>query len=219
MSRFLILCFCLLLSGLSAKAQTQKLASSPIRLGEAISFQSKVLAEERVLNVYLPAAYSADSAEGFPVIYLLDGTITEDFVHIAGLVQFANFPWINMLPPCIVVGIANVDRKRDFTYPTSLQQDQIDFPTTGHSAAFMDFLEKEVKPLIAQRYHCADESILIGQSLGGLLAAEVLYKRPELFSHYIIVSPSLWWDDESLLALPLPDWEGEKKRTDACKAC
>ena len=35
--------------------------------------------------------------------------------------------------------------------------------------------------------------------MGGLLATEILMKKPELFDNYIIVSPSLWWDDGSLL--------------------
>uniref|UniRef100_UPI00345B8A9E alpha/beta hydrolase n=1 Tax=uncultured Chryseobacterium sp. TaxID=259322 RepID=UPI00345B8A9E len=28
---------------------------------------------------------------------------------------------------------------------------------------------------------------------------EILLKKPELFNNYFIISPSLWWDDESLL--------------------
>ncbi|MEO7294214.1 MAG: alpha/beta hydrolase-fold protein, partial [Ginsengibacter sp.] len=40
---------------------------------------------------------------------------------------------------------------------------------------------------------------IIGQSLGGLLATEILFKKPTLFNKYIIISPSLWWDDASLL--------------------
>jgi predicted alpha/beta superfamily hydrolase len=40
---------------------------------------------------------------------------------------------------------------------------------------------------------------LIGQSLGGLLATEILYTKPQLFNQYLIVSPSLWWNAESLL--------------------
>ena len=35
--------------------------------------------------------------------------------------------------------------------------------------------------------------------MGGLLATEILHKKPYLFDNYIIVSPSLWWDDEKLL--------------------
>ena len=37
------------------------------------------------------------------------------------------------------------------------------------------------------------------QSLGGLLATEVLLKKPALFNRYIIISPSLWWNNASLL--------------------
>ncbi|MBI3235923.1 MAG: alpha/beta hydrolase, partial [Bacteroidetes bacterium] len=40
---------------------------------------------------------------------------------------------------------------------------------------------------------------IIGQSLGGLLATEILLKKPDLFTQYIIVSPSLWWNNGSLL--------------------
>ena len=43
--------------------------------------------------------------------------------------------------------------------------------------------------------------MLIGQSFGGLLATEILLKKPTLFNKYIIVSPSLWWDNGSLLEL------------------
>jgi predicted alpha/beta superfamily hydrolase len=32
-----------------------------------------------------------------------------------------------------------------------------------------------------------------------LLATEILLKKPTLFNKYIIISPSLWWDDASLL--------------------
>lgn len=41
--------------------------------------------------------------------------------------------------------------------------------------------------------------MLIGQSLGGLLATEILLTKPQLFDRYIIISPSVWWDDGSLL--------------------
>ena len=63
----------------------------------------------------------------------------------------------------------------------------------------VDFLEKELQPYIKANYKINDSSYLIGQSLGGLLATEILLKKPDLFSNYIIVSPSLWWDDQSLL--------------------
>ncbi|GAB4016239.1 alpha/beta hydrolase-fold protein [Spirosoma koreense] len=171
----------------------------PFVLGIIDAIESKALGQTRTLNIYLPPGYSKDSMNRYPVIYLLDGSADEDFIHIAGLVQFANFPWVNLLPKSIVVGIANIDRRHDFTFPTTIAKDKTDFPTTGHSQAFIAFLEKELQPYIQKNYSAHPARTLIGQSLGGLLATEILFEKPTLFNSYIIVSPSLWWDNESLL--------------------
>lgn len=187
--------FGLLLSALHSTAQ----AKAPFVLGVVDTVTSIVLQEKRVLNIYLPPDYHPDSAARYPVIYLLDGSADEDFIHVAGLVQFCNFPWVNTLPQSIVVGIANVSRRRDFTFPTTIAQDKKDYPESGSSAAFIRFIETELQPYIQQQYKTNGTQMLIGQSLGGLLATEILFTKPQLFSHYAIVSPSLWWDNESLL--------------------
>ncbi|KAK6021268.1 putative esterase [Ostertagia ostertagi] len=153
--------------------------------------------EERTLNIYLPAGYDSNKAGQYPVIYLLDGSMNEDFLHITGLVQF--FQLMMNMPNTIVVGIANVDRKRDFTFPTTIAADKKQYPTTGHSESFIRFMEQELQPYIQSHYKTSATKYLIGQSLGGLVATEILLKKPSLFTHYIIVSPSLWWDNESLL--------------------
>ncbi len=175
-----------------------------LSIGEKVSLYSQVLNENRALNIYLPQSYATDSLRKYPIIYLLDGSMDEDFIHISGLVQFGSFSWINMLPESIVVGIANVNRKRDFTYPTNNERDRKDFPNAGHSSEFIQFLGEELQPFIEKKYRHTDDKTIIGQSLGGLLASEILFIEPSLFNNYIIVSPSLWWDDESLLQLPNP---------------
>ena len=215
-NRFLLLTsFWLLLApkmiSLAQQAPVPKIKS--FALGVIDSISSKVLGETRTLNIYLPDGYRNDSIANYPTIYLLDGSADEDFIHIAGLVQFANFPWVNLLAKSVVIGIANVDRRRDFTYPTTIEKDKKDYPTTGHSQPFIDFLERELQPYIQKKYSNHPSKTIIGQSLGGLLATEILFKKPTLFTHYIIVSPSLWWDNESLLgqkpAFSQPDF-GQK---------
>lgn len=171
----------------------------PFILGLIEAIESKVLAEKRVLNIYLPEGYSKNDTTKYPVIYLLDGSADEDFIHIVGLVQFNSFEWINQVPKSIVVGIATVDRRRDFTFATTIQEDLKKYPTTGHSDKFMAFIEKELQPFISSKYKTNTDKTIIGQSLGGLFATEVLLKKPALFNKYIIVSPSLWWDNGSLL--------------------
>lgn len=172
---------------------------SELTIGEQMSFHSKILNEKRSFNIYLPYSYSREQHKTYPVIYLLDGSLDEDFLHISGIVQFGSFSWINMVPESIVVGISNIDRKKDFTFPSNNKLDQEDFPTAGKSGDFMNFLQEEVFKIIEAHYRISSERTLIGQSLGGLLATEILFKRPEMFDNYIIVSPSLWWDDDSLL--------------------
>jgi predicted alpha/beta superfamily hydrolase len=172
-------------------------ASSPFCIGESFSIQSSHLNETRTIHIYTP--YSGDSTLRKPeqIIYLLDASKNEDFIHVAGLLQFFELQF--QIPPTLIVGIANVDRKRDFTFPTEDKELKEAFPTTGGSATFIEFIKAELKPEITQRFGSFKKEIIIGQSLGGLLASEILLKHPDLFSDYLIISPSLWWDNESLL--------------------
>ncbi|MEO6131922.1 MAG: alpha/beta hydrolase-fold protein [Saprospiraceae bacterium] len=173
--------------------------NKPFILGIIDEIDSKILSEQRILNIYLPEGYYANDTLTYPVVYLLDGGADEDFIHIVGLYQFNAFPWINRVPKSIVVGIANIDRQKDFTYPTSIENDRKKYPTTGHSDKYIQFIESELQPFIQDKYKANDSKTIIGESLGGLLATEIVFKKPKLFNTYIIISPSLWWDNASLL--------------------
>jgi predicted alpha/beta superfamily hydrolase len=207
---------CIFFTGtLLAQAPKAVETGKPIVLGHTDKIQSAILSETRAINIYLPDGYNDDDTSSYPVIYLLDGGVDEDFIHVVGLVQFNTFPWINRIPRSIVVGIANTDRKRDMTYPTTIAKQKALYPTTGGSAKFISFLANELQPYVSKHYRVNKHKTLIGESLGGLLAAEIVLKRPGLFDKYIIISPSLWWDNGSLLDLRsdilLP---GFKQRTD-----
>ncbi|GGI28785.1 alpha/beta hydrolase [Pedobacter mendelii] len=193
---YILICALIFLN-FNSFAQKQN-SLKPFIIGQIETIESKVLKETRALNIYLPEGYTPDSSKTYPVIYLLDGSANEDFIHVAGLVQFLTM--IDAMPKSILVGIANVDRKRDFTFPTSVKADLKDFPTTGKSENFISFIEQELQPFIQKKYRTNASNTIIGQSLGGLLATEILLKKPQLFTNYMIVSPSLWWNNESLLS-------------------
>ena len=176
----------------------------PFILGTVLELDSKLLAEKRIVNVQLPDGYNAADTTRYPVVYLLDGSADEDFIHIAGLYHFNSFPWVNKVAKTIIVGIANVDRRRDYTFSTTIKADKDRYPTSGHSDNFIAFIEQELQPHIDQEYKTSASRTIIGQSLGGLLATEILFKKPMLFDRYIIISPSLWWDNGSLLTLDAP---------------
>jgi predicted alpha/beta superfamily hydrolase len=199
--KFLIVIFTFSTTLIFGQKQKKNLteATKPFILGVIDEIQSKELAEKRVLNIYLPDGYNQNDTTKYPVIYLLDGSADEDFIHIVGLVQFNSFEWINQIPKSIVVGIATVDRRRDFTFPTTIKEDLKTYPTTGHSNNFISFIENELQPFMQAKYKTNNDKTIIGQSLGGLFATEVLLKKPTLFNKYIIISPSLWWDNGSIL--------------------
>jgi len=199
MLAIVIFTFILLAFGAFAAYAQSKNTEKPFVLGKIVTMHSNELNEDRVLNVYLPDGYDQDDTARYAVIYLLDGGADEDFIHIVGLVQFNSFEWVNRLPKTIVVGVANVDRRRDFTYPTTLPEDKAAYPASGHSDKFIAFLGNELIPFIDKKYKTTGAKTIIGESLGGLLATEIVLKQPSLFTQYIIVSPSLWWDNGSLL--------------------
>ncbi|NIG55543.1 alpha/beta hydrolase [Chitinophaga sp. Cy-1792] len=196
---------CLLLAtAIHANAQTD---TKPLTIGQSTVLFSKILNENRNINIYLPEGYNAADTTTYPVIYILDGGMEEDFFHIAGIVRFNTQPWVARFPKSIVVGIENVNRRRDFTFEVPnldfLEKEgfqKSSFPQYGKSAAYMDFLEKELQPFVKQNFHARAYNTVIGESLAGLLSTEILLKRPYLFNDYIIISPSLWWGERKLLA-------------------
>jgi predicted alpha/beta superfamily hydrolase len=177
-----------------AQAQTESLVTA-----ERITLHSTVLGEERKVVVRLPEGYDTSETR-YPVLYLLDGEFF--FQQAAAAVQFlsenayVDYAAINQpIPKLIVVGIVNVDRNRDFTPTHAPVQGQSRFPTSGEAEEFLDFLETELIPLIDGRYRTHQYRILSGWSLGGLLTVHAFLDRPGLFSAYLAISPSLWWDN------------------------
>ena len=178
-------------------AQAQVLVK-PLVMGESLELKSKNLAETRRINVYLPDVYTADKSSSFPVMFMLDGGMAEDFLHIAGLMQVsvAN----GTMRPFILVGVENTVRRRDLTSPSDNVLDKRDIPNAGGSAQFRQFLVNELLPEIEQRYRTTQERALIGESLAGLFTLETLLQTPDAFQTYIALDPSLWWNDEKLTA-------------------
>lgn len=167
----------------------------PVTIATGYTIGSRLLGQERRVNVYLPPGY-AENESDYPVLYLLDGGIGEDFLHIAGIASLAaDFRGIREF---VLVGIEGIDRYHDLTHPTTVESDRQRLPTSGGSARFRMFLGSELKPFVEQRFRVTDESILMGESAAGLFVIETLLRKPELFSGYIAVSPMLWWNDQSL---------------------
>jgi len=179
----------------SAPAPAPGSEIKPIVIGEQRIFHSAALGDDREINVWLPPSYSK-SDRRYPVLYLIDGALDQDFEHIAGLAQYGALSW--MFEELIVVGVQTKDRRAELTWRSTDPAENRDFPTNGNSAAFRKFLTSEVKPLIDAKYRTSGEDALMGESLAGLFIVETLLKHPDAAESFIAISPSLWWDYGSL---------------------
>jgi predicted alpha/beta superfamily hydrolase len=155
---------------------------------------SKALAETRVVNVYVPPGYDGKAVLRYPVLYMLDGGVEEDFPHLSStvdaLIQSGD------IPPMLLVGIENTERRRDLTGPTTVDADREIAQVVGGSAAFREFIASELIPQIRMFYQVNDDTAIIGESLAGLFAVETMFLKPDLFDTYIALDPSLWWNAE-----------------------
>jgi uncharacterized protein len=172
-------------------------AAQPLVIGETFTIHSEVLGEERRINVYLPSPYAESADVRFPVMYMPDGGVAEDFVHVAGLVQV--LVGNGTMRPFLLVGIENTERRRDLTGPTENAEDRKIAPRVGGSAKFRAFLREELMPQVEKRYRTTKERAIVGESLAGLFVVETLILEPELFDTYIAFDPSLWWNDAKLV--------------------
>ena len=172
-------------------------AAAPITIGETFAIQSKALGETRRINVYLPPPYADSAGTTFPVLYMPDGGMAEDFLHVAGLVQVS--VGNGTIRPMVLVGIENTQRRRDLTGPTQVADDRKIAPVVGGSAAFRQFIRTELMPEVERRYRTTPERAIIGESLAGLFIVETFFLEPQLFDTYIAFDPSLWWNGADLV--------------------
>lgn len=171
--------------------------AGPLVLGQTFTIDSKVLGEVRRVNVYVPTQYGTPFESPLPVLYMPDGGLDEDFVHVAGLVQVLVSN--GGMRPFVLVGIPNTVRRRDLTGPTTNPEDLKIAPEVGGSAAYRRFIREELKPAVRARYRTTDESAIVGESLAGLFVLETFFLEPDLFDTYVAIDPSLWWADAGLV--------------------
>ena len=176
----------------NAKQQTD-----PIPEHETFTIQSKQVGEARTINIWTPADYKI-SSDSLPVMYMADGgIIDEDFPHIANTLE--KLIKSKSIPPIILVGIANTQRRRDLSGPTEIAKDKEIAPIIGGSEKFRAFIKEELFPEINKRYRTTSKKSIIGESLSGLFVVETFFLTPNMFDNYIAFDPSIWWNNHYLV--------------------
>ncbi len=182
----------LFILGCGNKPQNQ----DPIPNHDTFKIKSKQVGETRIINVWTPPMYK-NSTESYPVLYMPDGGIKEDFPHIANTI--AKLIKEKSIPPIILVGIENTKRGRDLTGYSESDYDAQFCPLTDGAKNFRAFITQELMPKINSKYKISNTKGIIGESLAGLFVMETFMQHPESFDFYIAFDPSIWWNDHYLV--------------------
>ncbi len=167
-----------------------------IPMHETFTIHSNILGEDRVINIWIPPNYST-TKDSLPVIYMPDGGIAEDFPHIANTIS--KLVMENKIASAILVGIQNVERRKDLTGFTEIEKDKEVAPVIGGAEKFRSFIRDELFSAINKKYRTTAEKTILGESLAGLFVMETFFISPDMFDNYIAFDPSLWWNNHYLV--------------------
>lgn len=193
--KFLFFSLLFILASLTRCSNTPQ-PNDPIPEHETFTIQSKKVDELRVINVWTPPEYKT-SLDSLSVLYMPDGGLKEDFPHIAN--TLADLIKTKKIEPIILVGIENIQRRKDLSGPTTMGKDKEIAPVVGGSEQFRAFISDELFAEINKRYRTTPRKGIIGESLAGLFVTETFLLKPNLFDFYIAFDPSLWWNDQYLI--------------------
>lgn len=188
------------------------LPQDPVPDHKTLKIDSEVLQELRIVNIYTPVGY-AESDVNYPVLYMPDGGINEDFPHIVNTID--RLIREEVIAPVLVVGIENTDRRRDLNGPTKVERDLALAPRAGGSNNFRKFIRTELMPEIQKRYRVSDQTAIVGESAAGVFVVETFFLEPDLFDRYMAMDPALYWNDRELVRRAeerLPGLQGKSLR-------
>jgi len=148
-----------------------------------------------------PRSYRSNADKVYPVIYLTDGMYS--FQIASGATRFPMNS--GAMEEAFIVSLSYSkgskgasSRIRDYT-PSSAVDWKL---PTGNAGAHALFIREVVFPYMAANYRVsATERTYVGNSLGGLFGAYILFKHPTMFSSYVLGSPSIWFNNHDLLSL------------------
>lgn len=184
----------------------QRYSSFNLPNTEVMSIHSQQVNQDYKIYINIPASYYQYPNSTYPALFLLDADYS--FPITSGIVTHLSDR--GRIPEMFIIGIAydgpeqyKLHRTRDYT--------PVFTPTGGYGAKYQKhsggagkfslFLKEELIPSLNQRFRLNSQKTLVGHSYGGLFGSWLMLQEPKLFNNYIIVSPSLWYDNNYLFSV------------------
>lgn len=154
--------------------------------------------------ISLPPSYFESRERTYPVVYVTDAEYGFPMLRAIGRRMNGNGPRIEEF---ILVGLSYAkgedpmaSRRRDYTPTAKGASDAPEGAVHGQSLRYRDYLRDAVLPFVNSRFRVEPGGrVFVGHSYGGLLGAQILLTEPEMFSGYVLGSPSFWFDKKYLL--------------------
>ncbi|WP_166239818.1 alpha/beta hydrolase [Paenibacillus turpanensis] len=193
-----------------AKAGPGQRIRKKVEISRSEQWEMVSRAEGRTYQIFVAKPMAPMPPSGYPVLYLLDansvfGTMTE------AIRLQCRRPDKTGVTPAVIVGIGypteepfSPNRFYDFTPAPSTEYTRTPggapLPEQGGAAAFLQFIEEELKPEIEREFTIdKNRQSIFGHSLGGLFVLYTLFSKPDAFQSYIAGSPSLHWNKQLML--------------------
>ena len=176
--------------------------AGPVALARERQFDFTSRINGQAYRLMISAPISANRAGAYPVFYVLDGNWY--FRELADTATWGSGEY----EPAVVVGIgyptednAEVRRRRTLEMTLALPPAASPSAQLTQGDAFLQVIDREVKPFIASRYRVDPaRQIIYGKSSAGLMVLRALFRNPGAFSSYIAASPSIGSGNRVVLA-------------------
>jgi predicted alpha/beta superfamily hydrolase len=188
------------------RLENRRAALRPGRLEHIREFESKIFGNTREVTIYLPAGYDERPERRYPVLYMQDGQNLFEghraFVpgqdwHLQNAADEAVFE--RTARPMIIVGVDHAGPSRIDEYTPDQDPKH---SGGGKAGEYGRLLVEELKPIIDERFRTIpdrEDTFIGGSSLGGLVSLHLALTRPEIFGAAAVMSPSVWWNDRTVL--------------------
>lgn len=179
---------CVAVCGVLCARPSQEIESLSPLANAYFAIETRTIGEYKIF-----IAKPKTNATTYPALVVLDGNAHFPIV----INQYIMHQYTPTDSPLLIVGVGykgglaydTPRRTRDYT-PVAKDG------KGGGAARFFEVLHTQILPLVRKSADGELSSIgFFGHSFGGLFGLYVFLHHQEMFSHYMIASPSLWWGD------------------------